>query len=248
MRQAVVTRRATPVSFALLALNIVIFAVMTVDPIGEQVFLRFAQINQLVLRNDEWWRVLTAAFLHDRETLLHILFNMYALYLFGPQMERIVGPVPFLLLYLAAAATGGLAFFLLGGVTPADNAVGASGAIFGLFGAWLMAAFKARHTAFGRQQLRSLLVLLGINLALPLLPRGGLLGGEIAWEAHVGGLVAGALIAAVWFSKAGQAGEPVGGIRAAGQRVDRLRSAAAGVVLLVALVAVYVVRPVTPLG
>ena len=244
-RQQVVTRRSTPVTVALLVVNVAVFAIMTVEPIGDQFFLWFAQINQLVLRNDQWWRVVTAAFLHDRGTFLHILFNMYALYLFGPQMERIVGPVPFLLLYLASAATGGLAFFLFGGVTPASNAVGASGAIFGLFGAWLVAAFKARHTSFGRQQLRSLLILLAINLALPLLPQGGFFGGKIAWEAHVGGLVAGGLIAAIWFSKRGQADDAVGGVRAAGDRTARVRSATAAAVLLVALVAVYLIRPLS---
>jgi len=127
---------------------------------------------------------------------LHIGFNMYALYLFGPGLERQVGGPAFLALYLGSAAAGGAAYFLpyaleAGGLVPA---VGASGAVFGLFGATLALTYRNRATAAGAAGLRQLLTLLGINLALPLIAPGL----NIAWQAHVGGLVAGALIAAVW--------------------------------------------------
>lgn len=136
----------------------------------------------------QWWRIITAAFLHSTGSIFHILFNMYALYAFGPYVERQVGTTRFAGLYLASAITGGVAFQYL----SVGGAVGASGAIFGLFGAVLVGTYPLRHTPAGAARFRQLLLLLAINLALPLLVSG------IAWEAHVGGLLAGTFIAAAW--------------------------------------------------
>ena len=91
-------------------------------------------------------------------------------------------------LYLASAVSGAVAFQYLSD----GGAVGASGAIFGLFGAVLIGTYPLRHTPHGGAQFRRLLLLLAINLALPLLVPG------IAWEAHVGGLVAGMIIVSIW--------------------------------------------------
>ncbi len=147
----------------------------------------FGMFNPLV-RLGEWWRAITSAFLHV--SFLHIGFNMYALYLFGPPLERRVGSAAFSGLYLASALAGSAAFLFFG--SDQALAMGASGAVFGLFGAVLMATWPVRHTALGGAQFNQLLVLLAINLALPLfLP-------SIAWQAHVGGMVAGMLIVAVW--------------------------------------------------
>lgn len=181
---------SAPVAFTFLGASVAIHALTLVAPtVWEALFLRGAQINAAVAAG-EWYRLVSAAFLHSEAGLTHILFNMFALYLFGPQIERQAGSVPFAALYLASAVAGGAAFFVL---NPAGIAVGASGAIFGLFGAWLAASVRTRHTPAGRAGLRQLLFLLAINLALPLfVPR-------IAWEAHLGGLVAGFVIALVWF-------------------------------------------------
>jgi membrane associated rhomboid family serine protease len=116
---------------------------------------------------------------------------MWALYAFGPQLERQVGGAPFAALYVSSALAGGALFYLLGG---AGAAVGASGAIFGLFGAWLAASYRGRHTLAGAAGLRQLLVLLAINLALPLVFP------AIAWQAHLGGLAAGVAITTLWGS------------------------------------------------
>ncbi|MPZ88349.1 MAG: rhomboid family intramembrane serine protease, partial [Nitriliruptorales bacterium] len=183
-------RRMAPVSFWIIVACVGIFVLsMTVPGVTRAGF----QANQLVAQG-EWWRLLSAAFLHG--SVLHIAFNMYALYLFGPQIERQVGSVPFLSLYLGSALAGGAAYYLAyvlqtGAVNPA---VGASGAIFGLFGATLAGAYRGRTTAAGRAGLRQLLVLLGINLALPLVVP------AIAWQAHLGGLVAGVLVAFSWIA------------------------------------------------
>lgn len=189
VRQALRPSFATaPVSFGIISVAVGLFVIGLLSPeIETELRVRFASANWLIAEG-EWWRVLTSAFLHGG--LTHILFNMWALFVFGPRLEIQVGSLPFALMYAAAAAGGGAASYLFG---PIDQvAVGASGAIFGLFGVWLFVAFVQRETAAGRAQFNQLFVLLLINLALPLLIP------NIDWRAHVGGLVVGVLIAALW--------------------------------------------------
>ena len=136
----------------------------------------------------EWWRMVTAVLLHG--SMFHILFNMWALYAFGPQIEKESGSAPFLAIYLAAAAGGSL--FVHWFSDPFVFSIGASGAIFGLFGVWVAGAYRLRHTYFGRRVLSQLGILLAINFALPLfLP-------NIAWQAHLGGIITGVLIGLLW--------------------------------------------------
>ncbi len=174
----------TPAVLAIIAVSVIAYLLQRLIP---QITFEFAHITQFV-QQGEWWRPVTAAFLHSRGSVLHILFNMYALYLFGPRLERQVGTVAFVGLYLASALGGGVAFQFL----SEGGAVGASGAIFGLFGAVLVGTYPLRRTPQGANQFRRLLLLLGINLALPLLVPG------IAWEAHVGGLVMGMIVVSLW--------------------------------------------------
>lgn len=182
-----VDRRGTPITWILIALNAAIFIAGEIFPaFGNEVFERAAQ-HPILIDRGEWWRLLTATFLHG--SILHILFNMYALWLFGPVLERRFGSFSFASLYLAGGVAGGMLYQLLGSNAWA---VGASGAIFGLFGALLTASYRQRHTRAGAAVFGQLLLLLVINLSLPIFVR------NIAWQAHVGGLVAGALIAAVW--------------------------------------------------
>lgn len=185
--------RPTPVTYTILGICVALFAVGMLSPELQSVIFPFgAQVN-IAVAQGESYRLFTAAFLHAPGSLTHILFNMFALYLFGPQLEREAGSAPFAALYLGSALAGGAVFYFLN----ADGvAVGASGAIFGLFGAWLAAALRNRHTPAGQAGLRQLLLLLGINMALPLFVP------NIAWEAHLGGLVAGFAIASAWFPSA----------------------------------------------
>lgn len=136
----------------------------------------------------QWWRMVSAVLLHG--SVFHILFNMWALYVFGPQIERESGALSFLAIYLSSAAGGSLFVFWIS--DPFTFSIGASGAIFGLFGVWLAGAYRLRHTYFGRRVLSQLGILLAINFALPLfIP-------NIAWEAHLGGIVSGAAIGLLW--------------------------------------------------
>lgn len=182
------TAQTAPVSFTIMAITVGIFAIGMLSPEANRwLFQAFAQANALVSLG-EWSRIFTAALLHGG--FMHIAFNMYALYLFGPRLEQQVGSPAFSALYVATAGAGGMVSYLFGPLNQVS--IGASGAIFGLFGAWMFVAWKMRGTPGGRAMFNQLGVLLAINLALPLLvPR-------IDWRAHLGGLLGGILIAWLW--------------------------------------------------
>jgi rhomboid protease GluP len=165
----------------------VIFYVLGLLGLEDDLVRWFAQINALITEG-EWWRIFTVVLLHG--SITHILFNMWALWVLGPQIERGVGTWPFVSLFLASAGVGGLFAYYLGG--PRDIAVGASGAIFGLFGIWLSWALHRRNTMQGRALLGQLIFLLLINAAIPFLFR------TVSWQAHLGGLIAGFLIGEIW--------------------------------------------------
>jgi membrane associated rhomboid family serine protease len=134
------------------------------------------------------YRLISSAFLHEWGLsgfgLTHILFNMWALYVVGPSLERLLGHLRFLVLYLLSALGGAVLFYLL---APVDApALGASGAIFGLFGAYFVVAKRLRVDA------RGVVFLIVLNLVITfVIP-------HIAWQAHVGGLIAGGLLAAAY--------------------------------------------------
>ncbi|MEN8114716.1 MAG: rhomboid family intramembrane serine protease, partial [Actinomycetota bacterium] len=149
------TFQTAPVSFSIIAVTVAIYVLgMLSQEFHTWSFQMFAQANLLVAVGD-WWRIFTAALLHAN--LMHIGFNMYALWLFGPRMEQQVGAPSFAALYIAAAGTGGLFSYLLGPMTQVS--IGASGAVFGLFGAWIFVAWKMRHTPGGRSMFTQLFVL-----------------------------------------------------------------------------------------
>jgi membrane associated rhomboid family serine protease len=138
----------------------------------------------------QWYRLITSAFLPPATGLgglgfLDILFNMWALIVVGPSLEQLLGRVRFLAVYLLSAIGGGVLFFLIG--QPYVLALGASGAVFGLFGAWFVVARKLRL------DVRGIVVIIGINLVFSLVYRS-----TIAWQDHVGGLIVGALTAAAF--------------------------------------------------
>ena len=179
--------QTAPVTFSIMAVTVAIYVFgMLSSSLDELLFQNLAQANWLVAAGD-WWRVFSAALLHG--SLMHIGFNMYALYLFGPRMEQQVGSPSFAALYVAAAGAGGLTSYLLGSIGQVS--IGASGAIFGLFGAWIFVAWKMRHTPGGRSMFTQLFVLLAINVVISFAP-------GIDGFAHLGGFVAGIAIAALW--------------------------------------------------
>jgi membrane associated rhomboid family serine protease len=175
-------------SWVIVGINVVLFlAAQATDELGQS-----WAVNQLAMLGDSamirgtgdsvvgvadggYWRLLSAVFLHER--IVHILFNMYALVIFGPMLEGALGRVRFLALYLTAGLAGSVLVYCL--TAPNALTLGASGAIYGLFGA-TFAVFARRGLP-----LQGLLVLMGINIALTLLVP------NISWQGHLGGLLAG---------------------------------------------------------
>jgi membrane associated rhomboid family serine protease len=133
----------------------------------------------------EWWRILTSAFLHLG--LLHLVMNMYVLYLYGPIAEHMYGHVEFLAIYLLCAA-GGSVFTIL--AARDQQAAGASGAIFGVIGL-LFAATRRHHAVLGREA-RTMLAGIGTYLVLLLVFTFAVPG--ISWTGHLGGLAVGAVL------------------------------------------------------
>jgi membrane associated rhomboid family serine protease len=125
----------------------------------------------------EWWRLFTAMFLHSPTSFIHIIFNMYVLYMYGPQVEDAFGHVRFALLYVAAGLAGSAASYAVG----CDGGVGASGAIFGIVGVLVVYLRNRGHMAL----VNSLLAFIGINLVI------GFVIPNIDNAAHIGGLVGG---------------------------------------------------------
>jgi membrane associated rhomboid family serine protease len=182
------SRRWGPVTLGLIAVNVALFVVTAVsaglagnsplDNAASPVWVELAQAPSLVQAGN-WWRVVTAAFLHIG--FLHLALNMLALLVFGSELERGIGRWRYAALY-AISLLGGAAAIQLFGVNR--FVAGASGAIYGLLGA--LAVFMV----FRRQDVRGILTLLAINVVISFLPGVSLL-------AHLGGLVAGAAAAGV---------------------------------------------------
>lgn len=128
----------------------------------------------------EPWRMITTMFVHSVSSPFHILFNGYSLFVLGTLVERLIGPGRFLALFFLSGFGGSVAVALL---SPQTAVIGASGAIFGLFGALFVI-----QRSFGGANTQ-LLIVLALNLVLGFVVPG------ISWQAHIGGLAVGALVA-----------------------------------------------------
>lgn len=171
---------------ALIAVNLLAFAVTALQAgslmqnTRSELFYATALTPGTVALGD-WWRVLSSGFMHIG--LLHIAFNMFALWVIGRDLELVLGRVRFLAVY-GLGILGGSAAVML--TYPPDGAVaGASGAVFGLMGGLLVVLLRLRRPP------GQVLGILAINLAL------GFFVGGISWQAHIGGLVIGAAATAV---------------------------------------------------
>lgn len=179
------------VTQVLIGLNIVLYLILLAHPslADDWGMLGRASINgqPAGVAAGQWYRLVTSAFLPPTGGLglLDIAFNLWALLIVGPPMERQLGGVRYIAVYLASAIGGSVAFYFL--APQSELALGASGAIFGLLGAWFVIARRLRLDA------RVVVFLIVVNLALDFGARN-----YIAWQAHVGGLVTGALLTAAY--------------------------------------------------
>lgn len=146
-------------------------ACLLMPGLEENLFLN----RYLVLNNGEYWRLLTVALTHGG--VMHLFFNMYALLVLGNSVESALGRNKFLIIFLISQVGASLASIYFSSINTVS--VGASGAIFGLFGA--MAVISKR---FGLET-KQIYVLVGINFAIGFILPG------IDWHAHLGGLISG---------------------------------------------------------
>ena len=167
--------RMTPAVIGVIAVNVVIYAWESRHL--DSTIRRFAMWPDGVHFYGQWYRLITGAFLHA--SITHILFNMVTLAIVGPPVEAEVGRVRFLAIYLLSAVGGSVGSYLLS--RPDVAGVGASGAIFGVMGAYYVLA------RLRRWQARSILALIAINLLI------GFTSAGIDWRAHLGGMVVGAV-------------------------------------------------------
>ena len=190
------------VTSVLIGINVVIFVIMTASGTGfisgspSLLFARFAdlpghieilnadQTHRATLNgvaNGEWYRLVTSMFMHFG--IIHLALNMYVLLLVGPPLEKSLGRIRFTALYLIAGFGGSVASFVFGSVT--ELGAGASGAIFGLFGAYYIVARRIGA------ETGPILATIGINIAISFAIS------NIDIRAHLGGLATGALVGAI---------------------------------------------------
>jgi len=176
-------------TMTIIAICLVVFVAQMAVP-GLQEKIAFVP----ALAASEPWRFITSAFAHGGIT--HIAFNMYALWVMGSYLEPMLGRARFVAIYLLSAIGGSVMYLLLSTPTSIEDAlagnygmwrtgaVGASGAVFGLFGAFLVLQRRLGRSAAG------MYVIIGINAVIGFVIPG------IAWQAHLGGLLTGAAVAA----------------------------------------------------
>lgn len=136
----------------------------------------------------EYWRMLTALFLHYGP--LHLVFNLYALFVIGPGLERMIGSVRFALFYLIAGlgSSAGVLMLRWSNLTRPEQLVGASGCVMGIVGVWAGYLMRHRHEPFAGRRLRNILLIVAIQTAFDLSTP------QISMAAHLFGLASGVLL------------------------------------------------------
>lgn len=174
-------------TYILLVLNILIFVMLELNgsSTNTKTLIEYgAKYNPAIIENNEWWRIITSMFLHVGP--VHIFMNMLAVYFLGVAVERIYGSWRFILIYFLSGIGGGLASFAF----TTNVSAGASGALFGLFGALLF--FGLIHKRIFNQTMgKNLLIIIGINIVF------GFTVSSVDMGAHIGGLITGFVASAI---------------------------------------------------
>jgi membrane associated rhomboid family serine protease len=182
--RAAAERGAPVVTYSIIGVTLGVFVLQLIPGLAVTDRLAYAGVYSLPF-NFQPWRMLTSVFVHSTGLIFHVALNMYTLWIFGQLLEGLLGRWRFLALYLISGLAGSVAVLWL--ADPGTGVVGASGAIFGLMGAFLVIQRRLGGNA------TQLLILVGINLVIGFVP-----GFNISWQAHLGGLVGGALVGLIY--------------------------------------------------
>lgn len=191
MRREKLTRliKESPVTFTFLVIMIIYFIIITLNGGTNDIetLVRFgAFFPPFIFKYNEYYRFVTSIFIHIG--IMHLFFNGYALYIFGTQIEGLIGKIKYLIFFLLTGLAGNLATYYF---NPISVSAGASGSLFGLFGAfvYLIHRHKEMITPEGR---KSIISLLGVNLAITVLVP------SVSITAHLGGLIAGYVLSYIF--------------------------------------------------
>lgn len=182
------TTRPTTAVLILIALNVAMFVAEITNggSMNPGTLHRLGALELMAVRvGGEYWRLFTSLFLHFGP--LHLLFNLYALFIIGPGLERALGAMRFGICYLLSGLGSGLGvlFLRLVGLNNADQLVGASGCVMGLVGAWAGLLLRHRDSPLAGRRLKNILMIVVIQTAFDLSTP------QISMAAHMSGLVSG---------------------------------------------------------
>ncbi len=180
-----VSEYAAYASLTILILNLIAYIITSIGAgiNGQNILFRIGALYGYAVFAGQWWRVITAIFLHIG--IFHFLINSYSIFIICPPIEKIVGTFRFVMLYLISGLAGNLLTIF---IDPGMVSAGASGAIFGVFGAFF--GLNYRYRLFPPPLMNQLYVLLVINVVISLVP------GINGW-AHFGGLAGGFIFSLV---------------------------------------------------
>jgi rhomboid protease GluP len=184
------TMRPTMVVLILIALNLAMFAAEIRFGGSTNPFTlhRLGALEPLAIRYGQYWRMLTSLFLHFGS--LHLLFNLYALFVIGPGLERIVGPLRFAVYYLLAGlgSSVGVLLWRLRDLSRPEQLVGASGCVLGIVGVWTGYLLRHRNEPHAGRRLRNIILIVVIQIAFDLSTP------QISMAAHLWGFVTGIVL------------------------------------------------------
>lgn len=170
-----------PVISVLIGINLIIYLIGLIPSIQLNIF-QFGVMHNGLVSQGEYWRLVTSMFMHNG--FMHLLFNMFGLYVFGPELERLVGKMRFFTIYMLSGIIANVLTYI---IQPLNyTSLGASGAIFGIFGAYLALVYYTRKSMPQFKQL--ILPLVGISVMMTFIQP------NINITAHLGGLIVGFLL------------------------------------------------------
>jgi len=180
--------RGAPVVIVLIVLNLAVFCIeLWRGALANSVILhRLGSLDFFaVIQKGEFWRLITALFLHFN--FLHLGFNLFALYVLGPPLEKVLGTIRFAICYLISGigSTAGVVLLTLLKIVRPSELVGASGSVMGIVGAWAGFLFRNRQMWQAKQRLLNILLIIAIQIAFDISTP------EVSTSAHLCGLVTG---------------------------------------------------------